>query len=236
MQCNLLTRLFFILAASTTRAGAFLAKTDCNLASYTSAVSHALKFSASPAESSVTNNADMCTSTSIHNLYQAPPQSRDPAQPQQYQQPPKTKIDSLTSIGTFLDYIDNAPKDSLVAIKFYGKSCPLCKRVALKYKKMANFYSKANIQFAEVEKTVHPNLFNTLQVTTFPYLQIYRNGQCIASHGTESAQRFESIVNDTIQQFLLMQTNEWDSFLSAFAMPIQKSTENLQTARDMRNA
>ena len=123
-----------------------------------------------------------------------------------------------------------------MAVKFYGKSCPLCKRVALKYKKMAKIYSKAPIEFAEIEKTVHPNLFETLEVTTFPYLQIYRNGQCIASHGTESAQLFESIVNDTIQQFLMMQSNDWDSFLSAFAGPIQKSTENLQTARDMRNA
>jgi len=206
-----------ILAASPTTANAFLlANTAGSLVRSRTAVRHALKLSA-------WSSADV-SSVLANNVV-------DQAQPQ----PPKTKIDSLTSLDTFLDYIDNAPRDSLVAVKFYGKSCPLCKRVALKYKKMAKIYSQAPIAFAEIEKTVHPNLFDTLQVTTFPYLQIYRNGQCIASHGTESAPRFESIVHDTIQQFLRMQANDdWDSFLSAFAGLIQKSTENLQTARDMR--
>jgi thiol-disulfide isomerase/thioredoxin len=156
-------------------------------------------------------------------LVESPPETTSP-----------TKwIESLTSLDTFCDYIDNAPVDSLVAVKFYGKSCPLCKRVALKYKKIARFYAKAPIQFAEIEKTVHSQLFDTLKVTTFPYLQIYRNGQCIASHGTESETMFERIVHDTIQNFLMMQPDQWESFLTSFAEPIGKATKNYQSMREL---
>jgi thiol-disulfide isomerase/thioredoxin len=145
---------------------------------------------------------------------------------------PSTKwIQSLTSLDAFCDYVNDAPVDSLVAVKFYGKSCPLCKRVALKYKKIARFYAKAPIRFAEIEKTVHSQLFDTLEITTFPYLQIYRNGQCIASHGTESETMFERIVNDTIQNFLMMQSDHWESFLTSFAEPIGKATDNYKTVR-----
>jgi thiol-disulfide isomerase/thioredoxin len=157
------------------------------------------------------------------------PKSTDPS-------PPVKKVDSLTSLEAFCDYIDNAPKDSLVAVKFYGKSCPLCKRVALKYKKMARFYANAPIQFAEIEKTAHPQLFDTLEITTFPYLQLFRNGQCIASHGTESESMFERIVHDTIQNFLMMQPQHWESFLTSFAEPIRKATRNYETMREIRQS
>ncbi|KAG7365417.1 thioredoxin [Nitzschia inconspicua] len=149
--------------------------------------------------------------------------------------PPTNKIESLTSLEAFCSYIDNAPQDTLVAVKFYGKSCPLCKRVAIKYKKMARYYSTAPIQFAEIEKTAHPQLFDTLEITTFPYLQLYRNGQCIASHGTESDSMFERIVHNTIQNFLLMQPEHWKSFLTSFAEPIGKATQNYETMRQIRD-
>ncbi|KAL7562853.1 hypothetical protein ACA910_002470 [Epithemia clementina (nom. ined.)] len=159
-----------------------------------------------------------------------------PSSQQQSTSPaPTKKVDRLTSLEAFCDYIDNAPKDSLVAVKFFGKSCPLCKRVALKYKRMAQFYAMAPIQFAEIEKTVNPQLFDSLEITTFPYLQLYRNGQCIASHGTQSESMFERIVHDTIQHFLLMQGDHWESFLTSFAEPIGKATRNYQTMRQVQN-
>lgn len=148
---------------------------------------------------------------------------------------PFKKVQRLKSLDAFVELIDQAPKDTLVAVKFYGKSCPLCQRVALKYQKMARYYSLADIQFAEIEKTVHPQLFDTLQITTFPYLQIYRNGQCIASHGTESATMFERIVHDTIQQFLSMSPTHWQSFLTNFQVPIDKATNHFVTMRTIRD-
>lgn len=147
---------------------------------------------------------------------------------------PAEKVDKLASLDDFLNYIDGAPKNSLAVIKFYAKSCPLCKRIEVKYKKMSRYYFMAPIQFAEIEKTAHPDLFSTLGVETYPFIQIYRNGQCVASHGTESEKTFEPIVHDTIQRELSMTSEDWDSFLQAFAEPIQVSMKKLETLRAMR--
>ena len=145
--------------------------------------------------------------------------------------PPKIIV--LNSLQDFLDFVDNAPPDSLSVIKFYGKSCPLCKRIEMKYKKMAHYYQKAPIRFAEVEKTVHPDLCSTLNIDRFPYIQIYRNSQCVASHGTESDKTFGPIVNDTVQRELMMRPEDWDAFLTAFAEPIRRSADKLETLRSM---
>ena len=141
------------------------------------------------------------------------------------------RIQNLKSLDEFLNYIDSAPQDSLAVVKFFAKSCPLCKKIELKYKKMARFYQTAPIQFAEIEKTVHPGLFVTLGVETYPFIQIYRNGQCVAAHGTESDKMFEPIVNDTIQRELTMTPEDWNTFLTTFSAPIQASTEKLNTLR-----
>jgi hypothetical protein len=100
---------------------------------------------------------------------------------------------------------------------------------------MAKHYATAPIQFSEIEKTVHPTLFDTLQITTFPYLQIYRNGRCIASHATVSESVFERIVSDTVQQFLGMSEPQWESFLTDFAEPIDNATRNYESMRDLRD-
>lgn len=147
--------------------------------------------------------------------------------------PAKIQIDKFDSVDAFLTAIDTAPPDSLVVVKYYSTSCPLCKRVALKYKKLARYYSTAPIRFCEMPKTATTApLFATDTITTFPYLQIYRNGQCVASHGTQSASMFERIVNDSIFRFLAMSPEDWYQFLTSYGAMIQKATDHVQTLRD----
>lgn len=147
--------------------------------------------------------------------------------------PISVRVTGLTSLEDFLEFVDSAPPDSLSVIKFYANSCPLCRRIEMKYKKMAHYYQKAPIRFAEVEKTAHPELFSTLGIERFPFIQIYRNSQCVASHGTESEKTFGPIVNDTIQRELMMRPEDWDSFLTAFAEPIRQSSDKLETLRSI---
>ena len=141
------------------------------------------------------------------------------------------KVQRLQSLAEFLDVIDSAPTYSLVVIKFFGNSCPLCRKIEMKYKKMAHYYSPAPIQFAEIESKVHPELFRTLGIDTFPHIQIYRNGQCVASHGTERDTTFEPMVKDTIDRELCMTLDDWNAFLTVFATPIQASTDQLNRLR-----
>ncbi|KAL3922270.1 MAG: hypothetical protein SGILL_002294 [Bacillariaceae sp.] len=155
---------------------------------------------------------------------------------QQLQQPPLPLIQSLKTLDEFCEMIDNAPPNTLVAMKFYGTSCPLCKRISIKYKKMSRFYGNAPIVFCEIHNRAHPQLFDTLGITTFPYLQLYRNQQCIASHATVSETVFERIVNDTIQQFLSMRgESQWTSFLENFQEPIAQASRKYQVMREVRD-
>ena len=142
-------------------------------------------------------------------------------------------VQRLASLEDFLTFVDDAPQDSLSVVKFFSKNCPLCRRIELKYKKMAHFYQKASIQFSEIERSAHAELFPTLGVNTFPFLQIYRNSACVAAHGTENEKTFEPIVHDTIQRELLMTQQEWDDFVTTFAAPIQVSTEKLERVRSL---
>ena len=105
----------------------------------------------------------------------------------------------------------------------------------MKYKKMAHFYQTAPIRFAQVDKAIHADFCTILGVDRFPFIQIYRNGQCVASHGTESDKTFGPIVNDTIQRELLMRSEEWEAFLTTFAETIRQGSEKMQTLRDLRD-
>mmetsp|Transcript_44379 Transcript_44379/g.107349 ORF Transcript_44379/g.107349 Transcript_44379/m.107349 type:complete len:281 (+) Transcript_44379:200-1042(+) len=169
-----------------------------------------------------------------------PPSSSTQATTMNDRKPPTTTaklVQNLASLDEFVDCIENAPPDKLVVVKFYGRSCPLCKRTKPRYQKMAKFYSKAPtiIQFVEIEKTVHPQLFDTLEVTTFPFIQMYRNNQCIASHGTVSSEMFDDVCKDTIQQFLGLSKGQWNTFLETFEEPIRKATQNYESIRKIRD-
>jgi len=145
-------------------------------------------------------------------------------------------IETLDSVSDFFNYLDHAPKDSLSVVEFYGKNCPLCKRVALKYKKIANTYSKRiddPVRFAQMEHPANKPVMDVLGIRTFPFLHVYRNGQCVAAHGTESDATFEGIVKDTIQRELDMTKEDWNAFLTAFAGPIQQGTDRLDQLRGL---
>jgi thiol-disulfide isomerase/thioredoxin len=140
-------------------------------------------------------------------------------------------IETLDSVADFLKYLDDAPQDSLCVVEFYGKNCPLCKRVALKYKKIANTYSKDGVRFAQMEHPANKPVMDVLGIRHFPFLHVYRNGQCVAAHGTESDTTFEGIVKDTIQRELDMTDVDWNNFLTAFAGHIQQGTARLDQLR-----
>jgi thioredoxin-like negative regulator of GroEL len=151
--------------------------------------------------------------------------------------PPKKKIiQTLESLPDFLNYIDRAPRNSLAVVEFYGVNCPICKRVSLKYKKIAKTYSSSSqyggvVLFAEMEHPANKRIMDVLGIHKFPFLHVYRNGQCVAAHGTESSSTFEHIVTDTIQRELTMSEQDWDEFLAAFDRHIQQGTDKIDQLR-----
>jgi hypothetical protein len=107
--------------------------------------------------------------------------------------------------------------------------------VILKYKKMAHRLASTDtpvpIKFISVETTANPKIIEKLGVKKFPFLQIYRNGECVASFGTGPAHNFQSIVGDTIEQKLKMSVEDWEAFRKEFQSEIANSIDNLEFLR-----
>jgi len=120
--------------------------------------------------------------------------------------------------------------------RFHAKFCRVCSRVILKYKKMASRLASADntpvpIKFISVETTANPKIIEQLRVKKFPFLQIYRNKECVASFGTGPAHNFQSIVGDTIDQKLKMSQEDWEAFRDEFKSEIASSIQNLEFLR-----
>jgi hypothetical protein len=87
------------------------------------------------------------------------------------------------------------------------------------------------IRFVSVEMTANKKIIEQLGVKKFPFLQIYRNGECVTSFGTGAAHNFQRIVKGTVDQKLNMPLEEWDAFRAEFKDEIANSLENLELLR-----
>lgn len=125
-------------------------------------------------------------------------------------------IATITTTESFLDVLQKSPPNGLVVIKYHAKFCKVCARVMIKYKKLADRLSATKtsvpISFADVELTANKDLCSTLGVKKFPFVQIYRNMECVASFGTGPAHNFKKVVDDSISDKLKMTDEDWDRF------------------------
>jgi hypothetical protein len=91
----------------------------------------------------------------------------------------------------------------------------------------------SGICFANVEVTGNPKLCTTVGVSRFPFIQIYRNGERVASFGTGPAHNFQKIVGDTVDQLLHTSPEQWEDRRRTFASEINHSLENLKELRSL---
>jgi hypothetical protein len=85
-----------------------------------------------------------------------------------------------------------------------------------------------------VEVTSNPKLCQIVGVTRFPFIQIYRNGERVASFGTGPAHNFQKIVGDTIDQLLHHTSQEeWEAKRRLFTVEIQQSRDQLKELRSL---
>lgn len=71
-------------------------------------------------------------------------------------------------------------------------------------------------------------------VTRFPFIQIFRNGERVASFGTGPAHNFQKIVGDTMDELLYRTTQEdWEKKRRKFALELQQSKDQLKELRSL---
>ena len=141
----------------------------------------------------------------------------------------------IHSTNEFISLLDNAPTNALVLVKFQAKFCKVCARVGIKYRKMAvNMQSTTTpvpVIYADVEMTENKDIVSTLGIKRFPFMQIYRNKECVASFGTGPAHNFQKVVRGTVDGKLAMTEEEWENFRSEFQTEIQSGLDQIQLLR-----
>lgn len=150
---------------------------------------------------------------------------------------PNGPVFAVHSIEDFLDSVENTEENELVIVKFHAKWCKVCARAAIKYRKMANKYASPTIdtpvpiKFISVEATANPKIIEQVGIKLFPYIQIYRNRECVASFRTGPAHNFQRMVGDTVEQKLNTEVSEWNAFSSEFKNEISSGLESLELLR-----
>lgn len=87
------------------------------------------------------------------------------------------------------------------------------------------------ISFISVEITANQNICSTLEIKKFPFIQIYRNKECVASFGTGPAHNFQRIVGGTIDEKLSLTDEQWENFRTEFREQISGGLSKLETLK-----
>lgn len=133
-------------------------------------------------------------------------------------------ITTTTDLTAFM--LGSQNEDELMVVKYYAHYCKICQRAGIQLKKIASEYP--DVRFAKVESMVFPDSAQSLRslgVTKFPFVQIYRKGQCVASFSTGPSHLFVKKVRDTIDICLNRSPEEWESFVSEFSNEIEANQQ-----------
>jgi thiol-disulfide isomerase/thioredoxin len=154
----------------------------------------------------------------------------------------KSVVQIVRTIHELLEVMDDddgssSVDDQLVLIKYYAYYCKVCQRAGVQLKKVAMEYP--DIKFAKVHSLIFPDTAKTLRslgVTKFPFLQVYRQGKCVASFssggggGGPFLHCFANKVRDTLDACRQRTQQEWDEFETEFSKEID---DNLRARRDL---
>jgi hypothetical protein len=132
---------------------------------------------------------------------------------------------------------------NLLVVKYHTNYCKLCKRANLTYKKIASEWSKRlkgpkpdhiktkveEIRFIRVETTkIDKERTRELGISQFPYVQIYRRGECVASFATGPEKQFQLSVRDSVNFFAMQSEEDDTTFSKDFSAEIEKKKAALQ--------
>ena len=181
----------------------------------------------------------------------APPPPPSPSSP---------LIHNFESRREFLDALDNnrQTSDELLIVKYHAHYCRICQRCSITYRKVAHEYTmkqqqqqqqhqqqkqqqqshqntstQNRIHFTRLEASAWTaDELKSLGLTKFPFVQIYRQGDCVASFSTGPSHLFTRRVRDTLDACLQRSDVEWEAWTKQlFATEIAQNHQARQILR-----
>ena len=121
------------------------------------------------------------------------------------------------------DNTSSSSSSSMTLILFHAHYCKICQRAAMQLIRAAKEYP--SVTFAKIEASVlNPepaDKLKSLGVTKFPFVQLYRDGMCVASFSTGPTHMFMRKIRDTLDLCLDRDDECWGGFMDEFANEIQ---------------
>jgi len=143
----------------------------------------------------------------------------------------KSSSSALKELSGFEDLaqmIENAPEDQDTVVYFYANYCKKCKVAMPRYAKIAKLHNEGEqkVQFAKMESSrLVTKKLKRLGIDRFPLMQVWRNGERIAS--VAGASGFQQQLKDTISQAQTRTAEEWAAFREEHEHSIKESVQAL---------
>ncbi len=87
------------------------------------------------------------------------------------------------------------------------------------------------VKFISVEITANNEICSTIGIKKFPFIQMYRNRECVASFGTGPAHNFQKVVGGTLDEKMALTEDQWDSFRTEFKKEIAQGLDKLDALK-----
>lgn len=151
------------------------------------------------------------------------------------QKGPVSIAESMEDLLSVMDGpVDNSHPAGMTLILFHAHYCKICQRATMQLTRASKEYPSVGFCKAEsriVPKPVADNL-RLLGVTKFPFVQIYRGGNCVASFSTGPTHLFLRKVRETLDLCLDRDKDAWEGFYNEFATEIDA---NRDARRKLKN-
>lgn len=130
---------------------------------------------------------------------------------------------SLNTRDSFLKAIDaKSGTEKLTVVKFHAHYCKTCQRMSIPFKQLSKSYE--DILFIRLEATddFSSDQLRSLGVDSFPFIQIYRGSNCVASF-KGGGPYFRRKIQDTIEECL--KRDNWAAFCDEYRQYIKENAQ-----------
>jgi len=156
------------------------------------------------------------------------PTQRTKPTPRTIQKGPVLVAESMEELLSVMDGPgDNSHTSGMTLILFHAHYCKICQRATMQMVRATKEYPSVGFCKAEsriVSEPVAENL-RLLGVTKFPFVQIYRGGNCVASFSTGQTHMFMRKVRETLNLCLDRDEDSWEGFQNEFATEIEANRD-----------
>lgn len=144
--------------------------------------------------------------------------------------PLQTPVTTFATITEYLDAIDSAPPNALTVVLYFAHYCKMCQQANIPFKKLA-YGNPPDVTFARLETSLlTPNQFRSLGISRVPFVQIFRNGICVASFSTQQW-RLGLQLRDTLLECQGRSVGGWRAFCARHDDDIQANREARERLR-----